>query len=65
MAACARRVSSRLAGSHDYAILGTELWLLQGDQIQSLPIGRSGMREVHGNRAYLHSVVASDIVEQG
>jgi hypothetical protein len=36
-------------GSHDYAVLGTELWLLQGDGIQSLPIGRSGMREVHGN----------------
>jgi hypothetical protein len=36
-------------GSHDYAILGTELWLLQGDGIQSLPTGRSGIREVHGN----------------
>lgn len=41
-------------GSHDYAVLGTELWLLQGDGIQSLPIGRSGMREVHGNTVNRH-----------
>ena len=34
---------------HDYAVLGTELWLLQDAGIQSLPIGLSGMREVHGN----------------
>ena len=36
-------------GVHRYAALGTELWLLQGEAIQSLPIGLSGMREVHGN----------------
>jgi hypothetical protein len=36
-------------GGNGYAVLGTELWCLQDDGIQSLPIGRSGMREVHGN----------------
>jgi len=36
-------------GSNGYAVLGTELWLLQDGAIQSLPIGLSGMREVHGN----------------
>ncbi len=36
-------------GTHGYAVLGTELWLVQGDAIQSLAIGLSGMREVHGN----------------
>ena len=36
-------------GAHGYAILGTELWLLYGDGIQSLPIGCSGMQEMHGN----------------
>jgi hypothetical protein len=36
-------------GAHGYAVLGTELWLLQGGAIQSLPIGKSGTREVHGN----------------
>ena len=36
-------------GRNGYAVLGTELWLLQGTKIQSLPIGSSGMREVHGN----------------
>ena len=36
-------------GTHGYAVLGTELWLLKGEAIQSLPIGLSGMREVHGN----------------
>ena len=35
--------------AHGYAVLGTELWLLQKEGIQSLPIGRSGGREVHGN----------------
>ena len=35
--------------SHGYAVLGTELWLLKDATIQSLPIGLSGMREVHGN----------------
>jgi hypothetical protein len=35
--------------AHGYAVLGTELWLLQDAGIQSLPIGLSGMREVHGN----------------
>lgn len=32
-----------------YAVLGTELWLRQYGAIQSLPIGLSKMREVHGN----------------
>jgi hypothetical protein len=35
--------------THGYAVLGTELWLSQDDGIQSLPIGLSGTREVHGN----------------
>jgi hypothetical protein len=34
---------------HGYAVLGTELWLLKDGAIQSLPMGLSGMREVHGN----------------
>ena len=36
-------------GTHGYAVLGTELWVLEGANIQTLPIGVSGMREVHGN----------------
>lgn len=36
-------------GAHGYAVLGTELWLLRGAEVQSLPLGRSGMPEVHGN----------------
>ena len=36
-------------GTHGYAVLGTELWVLGGANIQTLPIGASGMREVHGN----------------
>jgi hypothetical protein len=36
-------------GANGYAVLGTELWLLKDGAIQSLPIGLSGMREVHGN----------------
>jgi hypothetical protein len=35
--------------AHGYAVLGRELWLLQGPTVQSLPIGLSGMRKVHGN----------------
>jgi hypothetical protein len=35
--------------TNGYAVLGTELWLLQDDGIQSLPTGISGAREVHGN----------------
>ena len=35
--------------AHGYAVLGTELWLLRNEEIQSLPIGLSGMREVHCN----------------
>ena len=37
-------------GTHGYAVLGTELWVLEGANIQTLPIGVSGMREVHGNK---------------
>lgn len=36
-------------GMHGYAVLGTELWLLQGDRIQSLPSKPSGLPEVHCN----------------
>jgi hypothetical protein len=36
-------------GLNGYAVLGTELWLLKDEKIQSLPVGLSGMREVHGN----------------
>jgi hypothetical protein len=37
-------------GAHGYAVLGTELWVLKSSgAIQSLPIGESGTREVHGN----------------
>ena len=36
-------------GSHGYAVLGTELWFVQTDGIQSLPMGRDGMRGVYGN----------------
>jgi hypothetical protein len=36
-------------GSHGYAVLGTELWVLQTDGIQSLPVGRDGIRGVYGN----------------
>jgi len=36
-------------GMNGYAVLGTELWLLSDAGIQSLPMGVSGMREVHGN----------------
>lgn len=36
-------------GSHGYAVLGTELWIVQSDGIESLPMGRGGMRGVHGN----------------
>jgi len=39
----------RWLGTHGYAVLGTELWVLEGGAIQSLPAGQSGMREVHGN----------------
>ena len=36
--------------ANGYAVLGTELWLLENDgTIQSAPLGSSGMREVHGN----------------
>jgi hypothetical protein len=37
-------------GSHGYAALGTELWILKETAIQSLPIGGlSGMWELYGN----------------
>jgi hypothetical protein len=35
--------------ANGYAVLGTELWLLKDGAIQSLPVGLSGKREVHGN----------------
>ena len=36
-------------GTNGYAVLGTELWILKDAGIQTLPMGLSGMREVHGN----------------
>jgi len=37
-------------GEHGYAVLGTELWVLKHDgTIISLPLGISGLPEVHGN----------------
>ena len=39
----------RWFGANGYAVLGTELWLIKDGAIQSLPVGLSGMREVHGN----------------
>ena len=36
-------------GSHGYAVLGTELWVVQIDGIQSLSLGHDGMRGVYGN----------------
>jgi hypothetical protein len=36
-------------GTHGYAVLGTELWLVSGGAINSLPMGRAGTPEVHGN----------------
>jgi hypothetical protein len=35
--------------AHGYAVLGTELWVLQSGATQSLPRGPSGKPEVHGN----------------
>jgi hypothetical protein len=35
--------------AHGYAVLGTELWVLRGGAIHALPIGKSGMNEVHSN----------------
>jgi hypothetical protein len=35
--------------AHGYGVLGTELWLLKKESIQSLPIGLREGREVHGN----------------
>jgi len=36
-------------GKHRYAVLGTELWVVQGGSIKSLPKGTSGKPDVHGN----------------
>jgi hypothetical protein len=36
-------------GTHGYGVLGTEIWLLKDVGIQTLGMGLSGMREVHGN----------------
>jgi len=35
--------------SDGFAVLGTELWLLPSGAIQTLPMGLSGTREIHGN----------------
>jgi hypothetical protein len=58
-------------GSHGYAVLGTELWLVQDDAIISLPIGTSELPEVHGNivsnkraegwKAYVHRAAIETI----
>jgi hypothetical protein len=42
-------VAVRWLGTHGYAVLGTELWLLRGSVVNSLPVGRSGLPEVHGS----------------
>lgn len=36
-------------GQHGYAVLGTELWVVQTGGIQSLPLGQDGMRGVYGS----------------
>jgi len=36
-------------GLHQYAVLGTELWVIRNGLINTLPIGQTGTREVHGN----------------
>lgn len=36
-------------GLRHYAVLGTELWVVRDGLINTLPIGQSGMPEVHGN----------------
>lgn len=36
-------------GSHQYAVLGRELWVVCDGRVNTLPIGQSGMPEVHGN----------------
>ena len=37
MAACTRGTLCRMAGTHGYAVLGTDLWLPKDGSIQSLP----------------------------
>jgi hypothetical protein len=41
-------------GTHGYAILGTELWVVQATSIQSLPLGADGTRGVYGNAVNRH-----------
>jgi hypothetical protein len=36
-------------GLHQYAVLGTELWVIRDGLISTPPVGQAGMREVHGN----------------
>jgi hypothetical protein len=36
-------------GLHQYAVLGTEPWVIRDGLINTLPIGSSEMPEVHGN----------------
>jgi hypothetical protein len=36
-------------GLHQYAVLGTELWVIRDGLINTLPIGQTEMPEVHGN----------------
>jgi len=36
-------------GLHQYAVLGTELWVIRDGLINTLPTGQTGTREVHGN----------------
>jgi len=38
-----------MARVHQYAVLGTELWVVRDGLINTLPIGQTGMPEVHGN----------------
>lgn len=41
-------------GSHGYAVLGTELWVIRDGAIHSQPTGVSGKAEVHGNVVKRH-----------
>jgi hypothetical protein len=36
-------------GLHQYAVLGTELWVIRDGLINTLPVGQTGTREVYGN----------------
>lgn len=35
--------------ANGYAVLGTELWVVNNSEVRSLPVGESGLPECHGN----------------